>query len=124
MWKLIVIIIIMVAVVLFWIDRSSKRVMNSDRIFKPYKDKIHEEPEQQIRIERSLNETFDSKILSAYAGEVVGSSGKKYTVSLEYCSCPDFSERKKPCKHMYYFAVKSGRCKVEKQGKRYKVSKL
>lgn len=33
---------------------------------------------------------------------------KKYIARLDKCSCPDFKERRTPCKHMYYLANELG----------------
>ena len=40
--------------------------------------------------------------------EVSGSTGTKYTTTLDYCSCPDFEKRSKPCKHIYFLALQMG----------------
>lgn len=40
---------------------------------------------------------------------------KNYFVSLENCSCVDFSRRKKPCKHMYRLAMDLGIFKINEK---------
>lgn len=37
-----------------------------------------------------------------------GSDGKVYDVSLDECSCPDYQNRKEPCKHMFRLAIQYG----------------
>lgn len=41
-------------------------------------------------------------------GEYAGSEKKNYKTSLLKCSCPDFSKRSVPCKHMYNLAFNLG----------------
>lgn len=38
----------------------------------------------------------------------VGGRGDHYTTTLLSCTCPDFAERGKPCKHMYFLAHELG----------------
>lgn len=38
----------------------------------------------------------------------VGGGGDKYATTLIGCTCPDFVEREKPCKHMYWLAHELG----------------
>ena len=37
----------------------------------------------------------------AYKGTFLGHDGTIYTTTLSSCTCPDYCERQKPCKHMY-----------------------
>lgn len=123
---LIVLLVGIVWLLVKWSTRSTKKTLESNRIFRPYDDHIHERPEQQERIKRSLKENMEIKFIAPnkYAGEVIGMTGNVYTVSLECCSCPDFKDRRKPCKHMYYFARKSGRCSIEKTGEKYQIKRI
>lgn len=107
-------------------NASIKKVLESNRIFRPFDDRLHDRPEQQERIKRSLKESMEIKFMAPnkYCGEVIGMTGNKYTVSLECCTCMDFKDRNKPCKHMYYFARKSGRCNIEKIGEIYSLKKI
>ena len=66
--------------------------------------------EQQERFDRSKSPSI--KILSFapandnnVIAEVEGSTGEVYRTSLTTCSCPDFTFRQRPCKHMYALAI-------------------
>lgn len=45
---------------------------------------------------------------SAQTAEFLGSTGDTYSVSLGGCTCPDFTDRQRPCKHMYRLAAELG----------------
>lgn len=126
-----IVILIVLIVLIVWLlvklfTGSVGKTLESNRIFRPFDDRIHERAEQQVRIERSLNEDMKITLVAKnkYNGEVVGMTGKKYAVSLEYCSCPDFKDRRFPCKHMYYFARKTGRCSIEKISGKYQIKRI
>lgn len=42
------------------------------------------------------------------SADIKGESGSIYHVTLSSCTCPDFTSRKKPCKHMYRLALELG----------------
>lgn len=70
---------------------------------------IHESPQQLERLKRGTSDD-EQMSLQRYdenmgIAKFKGSSGKYYLTSGERCSCPDFRERLKPCKHMYRLAV-------------------
>lgn len=67
---------------------------------------IHETPGQLQRFERSLSEAiavlaYDPK----YKIAKIQGKTSIYLTSHSRCSCPDYRERKLPCKHMYALAV-------------------
>ena len=62
---------------------------------------IHDEPRQKDRKARLYEIepdeiTIDHKNMRAII--------RGYTVTLDFCSCPDFNERRLPCKHIYRLA--------------------
>lgn len=67
--------------------------------------------EAQIRrLERGIECGFTPRKvdLDAKYAVIVGSGQKAYKTTLTKCTCPDFQERKLPCKHMYYLAIRTG----------------
>lgn len=69
-------------------------------------DRCQNDEPQRIRMARAINGqltvlTIDEKSKCAY---FVGGKGEKYLTTLASCTCPDFKERKVPCKHMYRLA--------------------
>ena len=69
---------------------------------------IHRTDGQLDRIKRAASE--DMAVL-AYdpdysLAKVKGSSGEIYLTSCRRCSCPDYRERRLPCKHMYFLCMK------------------
>lgn len=72
-------------------------------------DSIHHADGQAERIKRAATQGFSILETSSDCFyDVCSSSGNVYHVSLENCTCPDFSHRKLPCKHMYYLAMNQG----------------
>ncbi len=69
-------------------------------------DKCKNDEPQKIRMARANDgqltvQTIDEKNKCAF---FVGGKGEKYLTTLSSCTCPDFKERKVPCKHMYRLA--------------------
>lgn len=66
----------------------------------------HTKPEQRKRWMKALKDCTLVKMLDEKQGVAVvkGERGGEYTTSLSMCSCPDFTKRHKPCKHMYFLA--------------------
>ena len=64
---------------------------------------LHEEYEQLQRQQRATELQLDSIDRDARTGKI-----KTYDVSLDGCTCVDFSRRHKPCKHMYRLAIELG----------------
>lgn len=66
----------------------------------------HYGDEQFKRIERSLKERFSLCWYNPTAGiaKISSSSGNYYLVGRLKCSCPDYKDRRLPCKHMYFLA--------------------
>lgn len=56
--------------------------------------KVHASQQQKVRQHRAY------RILEERSGDY-----SEYITSLESCSCPDFQERKLPCKHIYCLAL-------------------
>lgn len=72
-------------------------------------DSIHHADGQAERIKRAATQEFSIlETSSDCVYDVCSGSGNVYHVSLENCTCPDFSHRKLPCKHMYYLAMNQG----------------
>lgn len=67
---------------------------------------MHQSEAQQLRIERARTNQLTVKSIDEQTkrGVFVGGQGNMYHTSLLKCSCPDFKERKVPCKHMYKLA--------------------
>ena len=70
-------------------------------------ESIHQSPGQFERMRRAVEEkistlAYDPKRKMA---KMRGSGGEVYLTSASRCSCPDFRERRLPCKHMYALAV-------------------
>lgn len=119
---IIVLLIIAVAVLFFWYgSRATKKELESERIFASFDDSIHRTASQQIRIEKAIEENLHFKTIlsNGYSGKIVGTSGRTYLVTLKNCSCPDFKETQKPCKHMYRLAIDTHRAEFFKEGNLY-----
>lgn len=69
---------------------------------------IHNDPEQQKRISASASIRDSDVVINENDCKISGSEAVPYIVTLNSCSCRDFISRKKPCKHIYYLAVKKG----------------
>lgn len=65
---------------------------------------------QQDRRDRALSGDLmpDVVDLEKKCATFLGSNGKKYGTTLIGCTCPDFEEREKPCKHIYWLANELG----------------
>lgn len=78
--------------------------------FGEWHENVHRSAAQSDRFERAAHEVIDLIDYNSITGvaSISGSSGEKYTVTLDYCSCPDFEKRSKPCKHIYFLAIQLG----------------
>lgn len=65
----------------------------------------HKKSKQRQRQARALSCEIVSVNRDAMQCQFCGSSGDTYDTSLTGCTCPDFSEYQKPCKHMYRLAA-------------------
>ena len=78
--------------------------------FGNWDDNIHEDPEQIKRIEKSKKS--DLKPLAIDEEKQIcliqGSGKEPYQVTLDSCTCSDFTRRKLPCKHIYRLANELG----------------
>ena len=79
-------------------------------VFGEWPEEIHSDFEQVKRIESSKNLKKSVVSIDLSSGEVViqGSGADPYRATLRECTCPDFSIRQAPCKHMYYLAGEMG----------------
>lgn len=71
---------------------------------------VHKGIPQMERYERATHqdmELLDYNDETGF-GRLRGSSGSVYVTSLDACSCEDFDKRSRPCKHIYFLAVKMG----------------
>lgn len=60
---------------------------------------IHTETEQIQRMLEKVN------FLEVDTIRQIGTTDNGYSTSLVSCTCPDFTKRKRPCKHMYGLAA-------------------
>lgn len=69
-------------------------------------DDVHLSNDQLRRIQRAVEENYVIKSVNEVccSAKFVGGKGT-YKTSLTECSCPDFKQRKIPCKHMYKLAI-------------------
>lgn len=70
-------------------------------------ESVHNAPGQYDRLRRGVLDTpwliaFDKKRGLA---NMLGSSDRYYLTSVRRCSCPDYRNRRLPCKHMYWLAT-------------------
>lgn len=79
---------------------------------------LHSEYGQLQRQQRATTFTMDSIDVENQTGK-----RKDYDVSLERCTCVDFSQRGKPCKHMYRLAIELGIFSVDEEKIAEKLSK-
>lgn len=76
--------------------------------FEPEYDDLHLDYEQLRRQKSALSLEMDYVDACKEIGII-----KNYKVSLEGCTCTDFSRRHKPCKHMYCLAMELGVFEVD-----------
>lgn len=75
----------------------------TEKLLKRYEASKDARP-QIARQERARNgELTPRKIdVKSRCATFAGKKGGSYRTTLKSCTCPDFKERKAPCKHMYY----------------------
>ena len=73
-------------------------------------DEMQDSEAQRIRMGRALSggATIRAIHRDARVATFVGGRGTKYSTRLTSCSCPDFKDRKAPCKHIYKLASELG----------------
>lgn len=83
-----------------------QRLFSNSKLFKDFgSSKYYEDnPSLASALTESM-QIFDPADISC---TVAGVSGKEYRVTLDSCTCPDFTFRRKPCKHMYRLAIECG----------------
>jgi len=67
--------------------------------FDEWDESIHIETSQYSRFDRARTENIF--IVHGYPFKMSGKSGRIYSVTGNSCTCPDFYDRKLPCKHIY-----------------------
>ena len=107
-------------------EKTVKKALESDRIFFPFDDSIHQTAPQQERIKRAVEQDIKVKTLlsNGYSGKIVGTTGNVYLVTLKNCTCLDFKRRQKPCKHMYFLAAQTLRCNISDKDGKFELEKL
>lgn len=126
------ILFIVLAVIIIFVvlaksgERAARKALESDRVFSNFDDSIHQEAAQRDRIQRAIEHNLSVKTIlsNGYSGKIIGTTGNVYLVTLNRCSCQDFLRRRKPCKHMYFFACKSGRCEICEGAKGFEIYKI
>ena len=99
-----------------YIDEVKLREIPPDRSsWGNWSPDIHRSRTQQTRQLRGYDYWVPGNIgranpISASLWIVAGSFdvNKRYTVSLTFCSCPDYEKRELPCKHIYAVAIGMG----------------
>ena len=69
-------------------------------LWEAWNHEVHGKPERE-RMARASSCRPISISQDAMTGIFEGSNGEEYTTSISSCSCYDFQDRQKPCKHMY-----------------------
>ncbi len=66
-------------------EKTVKKALESDRIFLPFDDSIHQTPPQQDRIKRAVEQNLKVKTLlsNGYSGKIIGTTGNVYLVTLK-----------------------------------------
>lgn len=68
---------------------------------------IHESKGQPARMQRALTQNIVIREVSKKGvARIQGTQGIEYKTSFQTCSCLDFTQRLRPCKHMYLLAVR------------------
>lgn len=86
----------------------------ADSFVNGYGEGFHCSDEQSTRFQRACSDVTIGKVVSVDKKKLrakIKSSYKPdtiYSVSLAECTCPDFQQRKLPCKHMYKLALELG----------------
>ena len=75
--------------------------------FGKWDEHIHQLPEQQDRIIRARSATTTPDSVDKESQTAVFKAGK-YQVTLDSCTCVDFSRTRRPCKHIYRLAMELG----------------
>ena len=78
--------------------------------FGSWNEKVHRGVSQSDRFEKAQHQCIgllDFNVDTGFA-RISGSKGTEYLTSLDFCSCPDFEKRSKPCKHIYFLATQMG----------------
>lgn len=73
--------------------------------------KLHEDPDQRMNRGKTQRIYLANRNVDDNSAqfEILGTTGNVYTVKLSgspTCTCPDFSQRKKRCKHIFFMLAK------------------
>lgn len=84
--------------------------MKAGQTFANWPAEAHETKDQQTRLKsaKASKTTPQSIDRENKTGIFPGSGASPYVTTLESCTCPDFSRRHLPCKHMYRLAIELG----------------
>lgn len=71
---------------------------------------VHKGQAQIDRFERAAHQDVEilEWIPETGFARLKGSGGDVYLTSLDFCACPDFEKRSRPCKHIYFLARQMG----------------
>lgn len=60
------------------------------------------------RVQSALDAKYTCTMTLDLSADIYSDSGETYRTTLYRCTCPDYQNRKHPCKHMFYLALHSG----------------
>lgn len=88
---------------IFIIPEIVYSLTKTEKLLKRYEVNKDARPQIQ-RQERARNGELTPRKINAKCrcATFSGRKGRSYRTTLKSCTCPDFKERKAPCKHMYY----------------------
>ena len=108
------------AVLFFWVPKRIKPkrkfvgfsapVLGGSPTFGGWNAAVHKGQSQVDRFERAAHQDMEILEWIPQTGfaRVKGSGGEIYLTSLDFCGCPDFEKRGRPCKHIYFLAQQMG----------------
>lgn len=101
-------LLIAIVVATVWIIKNRKDIHTLDfgNFFDYWEKEDLKSEETRIRLKRAKEQNIQvpEKAISPKL-TVIGTTGKPYTTTLYSCTCPDFTRRKKPCKHILKLAI-------------------
>lgn len=89
--------------IIFIIPEIVYSLAKTEKLLKRYE--VSKDTRPQIeRQERARNGELTPRkiVVKSRCATFAGRKGGSYRTTLNSCTCPDFKERKAPCKHMYY----------------------
>lgn len=88
--------------------QTAEHNLSPEDLWKTWNVGIHNRPGQIVRQKRSWGCHIESLNREQGVAKVLGNTGQVYTTTLRKCTCPDFSKRNLPCKHMYRLSTEMG----------------